>query len=220
VTIGPVGYHLWNDLGSNTTWLPGINRATCKRTPRHTTSAPDPESRIPVETCGCGYWLYRNFEDLVDGWAQPHLQMQVSGSAGLWGFSPADRAAVRAIGLVASGGKVIEGELGYRVAQARIVELYADTVVPLLAAVADRFGVAVKPYPWPTATGLVEIQDRPELPSRVILWTGEETLTFFEHPASVAYRQLRRADGLVKVVYRTSRVGRTQVATLMRVESF
>src|SRR5207249_7220388 len=89
-----------------------------------------------------------------------------------------------------------------------------------LAAVAKRFGVPVEPYPWPRATGMVEIQDRPGLPSLVRVWTGDRTLTFFENPGSVVLDTLARASGFVTVVYRTERIGETRVQRILRVTTY
>src|SRR5207245_7158181 len=103
-----------------------------------------------------------------------------------------DAVAVPVIGLVQTGGRVVEGELGYRSAQARITELYDDGGDPSVAAVAGRFGVPVKRYPWPTATGMVQVHDRQGLPSMVRISTGDRTLTFFERPGSEVYETLTR----------------------------
>jgi len=214
-----LGYHLWDDLASNEDWLPGINLAKCRRTQRHTAKAREPAARIPVETCGCGFWLYRDFEDLLEGWGANFNPTPVSGSAGIWGFSPADDMEWSIIGAVEGGGRVIEGELGFRVEQARVVELYDEVGNPFVAEVADLFGVPVKPYPWPTATGIVEIQDRPGLPSRVQLWNGDRTLTFYVSKRSDHYMALNVASGFVTVVYRRDRIGQVQVPRVLRVEA-
>lgn len=218
MTGGPVGYHLWSDLGPKGGWSPGINVARCKRAPRHRVKATDSTLRIPVETCGCGFWLYRRLEDLLDGWGEGFKPTQVSGSKGLWGFSPADDVGVPVIGLAETGGRVIEGELGYRAAQARVLELYDEDGDPFIVDVARRFQVPVKPYPWPTATGIVEIHDRPGLPSMVKLWTGDQTLRFFERQGSEIYKALVKVTTFVTVVYRIERAGKARVPRILSVE--
>ena len=87
------GYHLFEELGDNEYWRPGVNVATCRRrNSRHKVGAKNPALRIPAEECGCGFWSYREFDGLLDGWARGHAPAKISGSAGLYGFSPADHA--------------------------------------------------------------------------------------------------------------------------------
>ncbi len=216
----PVGFHLWEDLAASTDWQPGINVARCRRTGMHRVDATEHGLRIPVETCGCGFWGFRDLEGLLEGWAAARgfVPKQVSGGIGLWGFSPADHSALRVIGSIEAGGRVIEGDRGFRAAQARILELYDETANPLVAAAATWFDVPVRPYPWPTAIGIVEIHDRPELPSMVRIWNGDESVTFYEWPGSEVYVALRQVTGFVKVVYRNERTGRTRVPRALRVE--
>jgi len=216
---GYCGYHLFADLGEDEHWRPGMNAATClQRNSRHKVDAKDPELRIPVEKCGCGFWSYREFEGLLDGWARKTATARVSGSAGLYGFSPADHAAgVAVIGLVECFGRVIEGERGYRSAKARIVELYDDDGDPGIARVAAEFGVPVVGYPWRSVTGWTEIQERPGLPSRVRVCNVEETVDFFVNPGSRLFERIERVS-VATFLYRLVGVGEARVPTIVRVE--
>ena len=101
-----------------------------------------------------------------------------------------------------------------------MVEVFDESALPAVADLAAFFEVPLKPYPWPTVTGTIEVQERPNLASRVSLWTGEETLTFFEKPSSQNYSDLLQASAespFVTVRYRLHQVGESQVPTIIKV---
>jgi hypothetical protein len=117
-------------------------------------------------------------------------------------------------------GRVIEGALGFRAEKSRVVEVYDESDNPAVANLATYFGVPLKPYPWLTATGTLEVQERPGLASRVSLWTGAETLTFFVKPSSQNYRDLLQVSAdstFVTVMYRLHQIGESKVPNIIRV---
>jgi hypothetical protein len=212
------GYHLFNYSGTLNDWGPGTNVARCRSNKKHTAENPDESLRIPVLGCGCGFWSFREFEGMLDG--LPGATGVVSGSLGMWGFSPTDVEKVRAIGRVENFGRVIEGELGFRAEKSRVVEVYDESGNPAVANLAACFGVPLKPYPWLTATGTLEVQERPGLASRVSLWTGAGTLIFFEKPSSKNYRDMLHTSAespFVTVTYRFHQIGDSRVPSIMKV---
>ena len=212
------GYHLFNYGGTLNDWGPGTNVARCRSNKKHTAENASESLRIPVLGCGCGFWSFREFEGMLDD--LPGAARVVSGSRGMWGFSPTDMDRVKAIGRVENFGRVIEGDLGFRAEKSRVVEIYDESEIPALADFAAYFGVPLKPYPWLTVTGSLEIQERPDLPSRVRLWTGDETLTFFEKPSSQNYSNLLEASTespFVTVTYRFHQVGDARVPIIIKV---
>jgi hypothetical protein len=212
------GYHLFNRSATFDDWGPGTNIARCRSNKRHTAGNANESQRIPVLGCGCGFWSFREFEGMLDD--LPGASEVVSGSRGMWGFSPTDIGTVKAIGRVRNFGRVIEGELGFRAEKSRVVEVYDESGTPTVADMAAYFGVPVKRYPWLTATGTLEVQDRPGLASRISLWTGAETLTFFEKPTSQAYGALLKASTesfFVTVAYRVHPIGESKVPSIIRV---
>ena len=212
------GYHLFNHSGTFDDWGPGTNVARCRSNKTHTAENANESHRIPVLGCGCGFWSFREFEGMLDD--LPGASQVVSGSRGIWGFSPTDIGTVKAIARVENSGRVIEGELGFRAEKSRVVEVYDESGSPGAATVAAYFGVPVKPYPWLTATGTLEVQERPGLASRVSLWTGGETLTFFEKPSSKNYSALLEASTeslFVTVAYRIHRIGESKVPSIISV---
>ncbi len=212
------GYHLFNRSGSFSDWAPGTNVAHCRSNNKHTADNASESLRIPVLGCGCGFWSFREFEGMLDD--LPGASEVVSGSRGMWGFSPTDIGTVKAIGRVENFGRVIEGEFGFRAEKSRVVEIYDESDHPALVDVAAYFGVPLKPYPWLTVTGSLEIQERPGLPSRVSLWNGVETLTFFEKTSSQNYSNLLEASAaspFVTVTYRFHQVGDARVPIIIKV---
>lgn len=212
------GYHLFNRSGAFGDWGPGTNVARCRSNKKHMAGNANDSQRIPVLGCGCGFWSFREFEGMLDD--LPGASQVVSGSRGMWGFSPTDVGAVRAIGRVQNFGRVIEGELGFRAEESRVVEVYDEPGNPAVADMAAYFGAPVRPYPWLTATGTLEVQERPGLASRVSLWTGAETLIFFEKPSSKNYSDLLQnsaESAFVTVTYRFHRIAESKVPTIIRV---
>ena len=212
------GFHLFNHSGAFDDWGPGTNVARCRSNKKHTAENANESLRIPVLGCGCGFWSFREFEGMLDD--LPGASQVVSGSRGMWGFSPTDIGTAKAIGRVENSGRVIEGELGFRAERSRVVEVYDESGNPPVANLAAYFGVPLKPFPWLTVTGTVEVQERPGLASRVSLWTGHETLTFFEKASSQNYSDLLQASAespFVTVTYRLHEIGESKVPSIIRV---
>jgi len=212
------GYHLFNRSGIVAEWAPGTNAARCRSNKKHAAENPNESERIPVLGCGCGFWSFREFEGMLDD--LPGASEVVSGSLGMWGFSPTDIGTVKAIGRVQNFGRVIEGELGFRAEKSRVIEVYDESGDPGVAELAAYFGVPIRPYPWLTAIGTLEVQERPGLASRVSLWTGAETLIFFEKPTSQNYGALLKASTeslFVTVAYRVHQIGDSKVPSVIRI---
>lgn len=95
-------------------WQPGLNIAICKsdRTYRY-----HPDSTIPDENCGCGYWAY---------WTLQHHQV---GSGGT----------LPVCGVIEGSGNVLIGTKGFRCSRARIVALHLPfSIQPQVPASLER----------------------------------------------------------------------------------
>jgi hypothetical protein len=80
--------------------------------------------------CGCGVWSFREFEGVLNN--LPGAPQVVSGSRGMWGFSPTDIGTVKAIDRVQNSGRVIEGER-FRAEKSRVLEVYDESGDPAVA---------------------------------------------------------------------------------------
>ena len=103
-------------------WQPGVNIARCipyGGLPLH------PDSEIPHEQCGCGFWAYWKIQEHGLGGSQD----------------------LKIVGVIEGSGQVLNGPVGFRAAKARIVALHVPVVIEPDLPDSDPYGSRYDSHP-------------------------------------------------------------------------